>query len=273
MTSEQSAQTRPAPPARVQVLMARSAQTAVVIRRGPSRKTALIGWDRKRDKFAVGQWFNGRIDERRSDLSPDGQFLIYFAITGKWGTESKGAYTAISRAPYLKAETLLAKGDTWHGGGLFVSNCEYWLNDGYGHKVVRDQSRARRTKSYPWHEFPPIGQTTLYEVRLQMDGWKRLNPGWVDRGGIVYFEKPVGLRWMLRKRVTSSRERHELVHPGTGRTIALPEWTWADVDGKRLVWIDAGRLYAGSVDSGGLQDVRLLQDFNPYQFEPLAAPY
>jgi len=32
-------------------------------------------------------------------LSPDGSYLIYFAITGKWGAESQGAYTAISRAP------------------------------------------------------------------------------------------------------------------------------------------------------------------------------
>ncbi|GJG94110.1 hypothetical protein [Cupriavidus pauculus] len=264
---------RPPPPARVQILMAREARSAVVIRRGPSRKTALIGWDRRRDKFEVGQWFNGRIDERRSDLSPDGSYLIYFAITGKWRTESKGYYTAISRAPYLKAETLLAKGDTWHGGGLFVSESEYWLNDGYGHKIVRDQSKAKRTGTYPWHEFPPIGLTSLYEIRLQMDGWQRMDSGWIGRGDIVHFEKPVGLRWRLRKRVHGSRERHELLHPATGRSIAMPSWSWADVDERRLVWVESGRLFDASVDSGGLQDTRLLQDFNTFSFEKLVAPY
>jgi len=272
MTMEEL-QKRPPPPARVHILMAREARSAVVIRRGPSKKTALIGWDRRRDKFEVGQWFNGRIDERRSDLSPDGSYLIYFAITGKWGTESQGSYTAISRAPYLKAETLLAKGDTWHGGGLFVSEREYWLNDGYGHKIVRDESKARRTSTYPWHEFPPIGQTDLYEIRLQMDGWQRMDYGWIGKGAIVHFEKPVGLRWRLRKRVHGSRERHELLHPGTGRSIAMPSWSWAEVDGKRLVWIEAGRLFEAGVDSGGLQDTRLLHDFNAYRFEKLIAPY
>ncbi|PLP97268.1 hypothetical protein CYJ10_28575 [Cupriavidus pauculus] len=270
---EAPTQGRLTPPARIHILMARDAQTAVVIRRGPTRWTALIGWNRKRDTFEVGQWFNARIFDRRSDLSPDGRFLIYFALNGKWKSEVKGAYTAISRAPYLKAETLLAKGDTWHGGGLFVNEKDYWLNDGYGHKVVRDESQARRTKTYPWPEFPPIGHTNLYEVRLQRDGWQRMNEGWSGKGAIVYFEKPIGPRWTLRKRLTGTTERHELVHVSTGRTMPQPSWQWADVDGKRLVWADAGKLYASGLDADGLRDVKLLHDFNPYQFEPLAAPY
>lgn len=270
---EPSANIRPAPPARVHILLARDAHTAVIIRRGPTRWTALIGWDRRRDTFEVGQWFQGRIFDRRSDLSPDGRFLIYFALNGKWATEARGAYTAVSRAPYLKAETLLAKGDTWHGGGLFVTDGEYWLNDGYGHTVVRNQSQARRVKDYPWPEYPPIGHSDFYEVRLQRDGWKRMNEGWTGKGATVDFEKPVGLRWVLRKRLTWSRERHELMHVGTGRSIAQPTWQWADVDGKRLVWVEAGKLYAATLDAAGLRDVRLLHDLNPYQFEPLVAPY
>lgn len=264
---------RPNPPARVYILLAREARTAVIVRRGPTRKTALIGWDRKRDTFQVGQWFNGRIFERRSDVSPDGRFLIYFALNGKWGSEARGAYTAISRAPYLKAETLLAKGDTWHGGGMFVTADTYWLNDGYGHTMVRNASQARRIQEYPWPEFPPIGNSDFYEVRLQRDGWKRMNEGWTGKGATVYFEKPVGLRWVLRKRLTSSREQHELVHISTGRTMPQPTWRWADVDEKRLVWVEAGQLYAGSLDAEGLRGVKLLQDFNSYQFEKLLAPY
>jgi hypothetical protein len=54
--------------------------------------------------------------------------------------------TLISKAPYLKAQTLLAKGDCWHGGGLFSSNKELWLNDGYGPWCLRTTraSSARR---------------------------------------------------------------------------------------------------------------------------------
>ena len=70
-----------------------------------------VALDRTTDKFQLGQWLHGRIYEPRSDLSPDGKHLIYFAINGHWEGEARGSWTAISRDPYLKAITLLAKGD------------------------------------------------------------------------------------------------------------------------------------------------------------------
>src|SRR5215470_7646047 len=73
----------PAFPARLHVLLARDARLGVVIRRGPSRSVCTLLWDRKTDKFQLGQWMRGRIYERRSDLSPDGKHLIYFAMNGR----------------------------------------------------------------------------------------------------------------------------------------------------------------------------------------------
>ena len=40
----------------------------VVIRRGPSKSVATLLWKSKTDQFQLGQWFKGRIYERRSDL-------------------------------------------------------------------------------------------------------------------------------------------------------------------------------------------------------------
>jgi hypothetical protein len=137
-------------PARLHVLLARDASAAVVIRREPSRHTAVIGWDRKTDKFTLGQWLNGRIYERRADLSPDGKHLIYFAMNGRWNSRAKGAWTAISRAPYLKAVSLFAKGDCWHGGGRFTSPREYWLNDGYGHQTLDEDRHLQRLPKHDW---------------------------------------------------------------------------------------------------------------------------
>ena len=74
----------------------------------------------KFDATEVGQWLRGRLYELRADLSPDGKYLIYFAMNGHWGSRAKGAWTAISRAPYLTAIALFAKGDCWNGGGLFT---------------------------------------------------------------------------------------------------------------------------------------------------------
>ncbi len=45
--------------ARIHAILARDGATAVIFRRGPSKKTAVIGWNLKDDSFKVGQWFYG----------------------------------------------------------------------------------------------------------------------------------------------------------------------------------------------------------------------
>ncbi len=107
-------------PTRLHVLLARDTPIGLVIRRGPSKSVATILWNRDTDDFQVGQWLKGRIYERRSDLSPDGRYFIYFAMNGKWSTESEGSWTAVSRSPYLKAIAMFPKGDCWNGGGLWT---------------------------------------------------------------------------------------------------------------------------------------------------------
>jgi hypothetical protein len=160
--------------------LAQDSDAAVVIRRGPSKHVCTISWNRRTDKFKVGQWLNGRIYERRSDLSPDGRHLIYFAMNGRWETKVKGAWTAISRAPYLRALSLFAKGDCWHEGGLFLSDKDYWLNDGYGHTVLEDSSRLTRSAAYPWHEEYGGECLGVYYIRLQREGWQLKKP-WTVR--------------------------------------------------------------------------------------------
>ena len=106
---------------RIHVLLARHAPVGVVIRRGPSKSVCTILWDRRRDEFRLGQWLKGRIYERRSDLSPDGKYLIYFAMNGKWDSEAKGAWTAIAWCPLsegccpVSQRRLLARWRVVHG--------------------------------------------------------------------------------------------------------------------------------------------------------------
>ena len=64
-------------PARIHILLAREAPVGAVIRRGPSKRVCALLWDRERDSFRMGQWLKGRIYERRSDLSPNGEYMIY----------------------------------------------------------------------------------------------------------------------------------------------------------------------------------------------------
>lgn len=271
-------------PARLHILLARESPRAVVIRRGPTRHTAVIGWDRKTDRFELGQWLYGRLYERRSDLSPDGRHLISFAMNGRWTSAVKGSWTAVSRAPWLKAEALYAKGDCWHGGGLFLDNQRFWLNDGYGHEAQRETPRLVRVSDYPWHEAYGGECPGVYFIRLQRDGWAMKHTHTAADGDTVTcFDKRVSGHWLLRKLAHASLTRrqgqgvyhdtHELHNERTGETVPMTGWEWAEVDGGRLVWAEAGRLHAGRLEAAGLRSQKVLHDFNAMTFERREAPY
>ena len=66
-------------PCRLFVYLASEAPIGVVLRRGPSAWTRLSVWHTDTDTFEHGQWFRGRVYERRSDVSPDGALFAYFA--------------------------------------------------------------------------------------------------------------------------------------------------------------------------------------------------
>ncbi len=88
-------------PARLHAIFAKDKPYGIVFRRGPSKQVCTFLWDRRKDAFEIGQWLKGRIYEKRADLSPDGKFLIYFAMNAKWNSATAGSWTAISKAPWL----------------------------------------------------------------------------------------------------------------------------------------------------------------------------
>jgi hypothetical protein len=267
-------------PARLHILVAREARVGLVIRRGPSKSVCAMLWNRTRDTFKLGQWMRGRIYERRCDLSPDGRHFIYFAMNGRWQSETKGSWTAISRVPYLKAISLFAKGDCWHGGGLFFSDKGFWLNDGRGHAALKTARDLRRNVNrHPPNNFG--GEClTVYYNRLQRDGWVMSKD---EYQGATLFEKKLPKSWLLRKLAFAEIDAppgrgcywdaHELRHESTGTVLALPEWEWADFVDGRLVWAVEGQLRAGRLGRGQLVSEKLLHDFNDMKFEAIVAPY
>lgn len=269
-------------PPHLHILLARESPMAVVIRRGPSHSACTIGWDRRTDTFAMGQWFRGRIYERRSDLSPDGRFMIYFAFNGKRHLEGKGSWTAISYAPYLKALALYAKGDAWRGGGLFTSNNRFWLNDGYGHDVVREWPELEREPVFPGRELYNSECLGVYYNRLQRDGWEMLPArGHSNHDTMDYFFKRLNKTLVLRKIAHAGSslgrpvyyDEHEILSHATLDVEAHPDRDWADYDGQRLLWTTEGRLFAASVAEHGIADATQLHDFNDMKFERRQAPY
>lgn len=277
-------------PPRLHVLLARDARTAVVLRRGPSKTVCAIGWNRADDTFAVGQWLRGRIYERRSDVSPDGRLMIYFAMNGQWAGPVRGSWTAISRAPYLHAIGLYAKGDCWNGGGLFVDDDTYWLNDGYGHVTLEDTRVVTRANPSPY--VPRYGGECegVYFHRLLRDGWTmrpELALG-ARLASATVFDKALSHGWTLRKLAHATigappgkgvyYDEHELVGPG-GRELLRHDWEWADLDGVRVVWATGGKLFAGRItrqsarSEDPIGEARMLHDFNGMTFQAIAAPY
>lgn len=272
-------------PARLHVLLARDCPKAVIIRRGPSRHTAVIGWDRSTHRFSLGQWLYGRIYERRCDLSPDGRHLIVFAMNGRWSAKAKGSWTAVSQAPWLKALDLHAKGDCWHGGGLFLSAREYWLNDGYGHERQRFVSGLACRTDYPWDAHHGGECPGVYYLRLQRDGWRLCGDAQAARRATVTtFEKPIHARWTLRKLAHATwpntvrgrgcyYDEHSLVNVHSGQEVPCSHWEWAEGDGRRLWWASAGKLFEARLGDEGPRQVRELADFNDLRFEAREAPY
>ena len=269
-------------PARLHVLLASRAPVGVVFRRGPTNAVCSVLWDRKTDQFRVGQWLRARIYERRADLSPDGRHLIYFARNSKWSSPTKGSWTAVSRAPWLKAIVLLGKGDCWQGGGLFTSDSRYWLNG--CHFVLTESKEVSQDR-----DFRPTGAYgaecgSVYYPRLQRDGWvlkDHLSAGRTDE--MTIFEKELPKGWVLRKYAHAEVgpgpgkgcywDEHELENPKHQRRLTCPLWEWADLDGKTLVWAEGGCLHRAPLHATDLGPAQLLYDFNGLEFERRVAPY
>lgn len=259
---------------RLHVLLARDKPVGVVIRRGPSKTFCTLLWDLRTDRFAMGQWIRARIYPMRSDLSPDGRYLVYFALNGRWQSETRGSYTAISRAPYLKAIALYPKGDAWGGGGLWTGPRTFWLN----HRDPREAPLRSTGEVAPdpgVHRPGGIYECPyVYYEQLQRDGWSVV--GDRDDGGVIgTFEKRAGA-WTLRKTLffdDSYRCRHALVHRETGTAHDCADWEWAEVRGAGFLHAERGCLYRTKATLKHGIEKRLVRDFNGMRFEAIAAPY
>lgn len=269
-------------PARVHVLIARDSPYAIVIRRGPARKTCVLGWDRSQSTFTVGQWLKGRIYERRSDISPDGKHWIYFAMNGKWTSETKGAWTAIARTPYLKALDLMGKGNCYYGGGLFIDNQTYWLND--KHDCLQTSGQFRQGEPDVNLRYYGAECLSVYYPRLERDGWimRSTTVGETKYEGTL-FEKELPKGWKLIKVCYSGIDHPEgkgcywdehLLSKPNGEIQTCSDWEWAEWVDSSITYVERGCLYQINImSSDQLGEAKLLHDFNGYKFEAKIAPY
>jgi hypothetical protein len=264
----------------------------VVLRRGPTDWVQMIAWDTESDTFTPGQWFHGRIYERRCDLSPNGAWFIYFARKIEARTladpEYTYAWTAISRPPYFTALALWPKGDCWAGGGMFDTDRDVWLNHAPGGDVPHPRHRPwKRLRIHPNADV--CGEDgPIWERRMRAGGWRVAQEGefswkgWKPRTlrEEVWERRHPSLPVTLRLRCHGydfSRpggpyvESFEVDFADAG-VRTLPEASWADFDQRgRLVFARQGRLFTAAFGRG-LGAAREIVDLDPSRPESVAAP-
>ena len=273
------------PSTRLHVLLARRSGRAVVFRRGPTDRVALIAWDTDRHAFELGQWLHGRIYERRCDLSPSGELLVYFAARhhGEHPT-----WTAVSRPPYLTALAWWPKGDAWGGGGLFADERTLELNHA-DRAPAGDRPLPTDVRVRPFGTRPGRGEDMpVWWARLERDGWVRRQDG---KAVAQRFSAPVHWafdppavwarthrRWELQMLLSGVGERggswyvleHRVLDRSGELVLDLGRTDWADWSRSgELLFARDGRLYRTRPEPGAEPDELIdLRELRPTPLEP-----
>lgn len=238
-------------PPRLHVLTA-PASPAMVIRRGPAEAVATVGWDRDSHAFVPGQWLRGRLYEHRSDLSPDGRHRVYFAARG-----GGHAWTAMSRAPRLRAVLFLPQTSTWCGGA-FDAEGRLWLNGAAAPEDRPDGLRPAELHATPHStdDFHPGG---TFPAMLERRGWRREGEG---TGAVLTRDRPGGGR--IEQRFVVGTRGRAIVSARSALLDARGAreetgWEWAEPWRDRLQVAAQGALW-GIPSAGGA--ARTLRDFS-----------
>ena len=249
----------PAP--RLYCIPATAAPVVAVFRRGPTTWSHVGRWDLPTLSYTPGAWLRGRLFPRRSDLSPDGRYLCYFAHkpTATW--EHGDAYVAISRLPWLTALHAFGTCGTWTRGFHFTpegrgdANEETKLPIPYdlrSNSVVQfDTERRRGWEEAP--DSPPRVAGDAWDTRRNARIQKRQPGG--ERLLCVESVGVAGGEFGEEQAVDGMRVRYSLA--GEGDLQLLDDLQWADWDGEgRLIAATrAGALQMRVVAEGGMEVV------------------
>lgn len=255
-------------------IFAREAPKAVIFRRGPSKQVRLIGWDIATNGFEPGQWFKGRIFAEKSDLSPSGNLLIYYAAKHKYGAEH-GTWIALSTPPYLTAKTMWPADGTWNIQSLFETDARLAL------ATYRSDSSLEPINGFRVPEYLTVDRRPwpgYFYVRADHD--RLLRDGWiVNTGDPIYrgksadtplvYSKAIADDFRLRATAKSDGKLSHAVVRGDESAKDLHS-EWADAYGGRLYFSHGGQLLTADLSRPSKPTV--LADFTDMQFEEVVAP-
>jgi hypothetical protein len=235
----------------------------------------LLRWDVERDVFEEGDWFKGRIYERRSDLSPDGRYLVHLAggfdARQPAGIETTYARTAVSELPGLRPLIWWEKDHSYHGGGLFRTDDELWVND----PTSAPARNELKTMRLLFNEDARGEDEPIYAERLSRDGWQVIDPLPTDDSGRRYEVRrrvgATGAALVMRRSLDGSRRVIGYRLEADGGASHPFEAEWADFDHRnRLVAARQGQIVELRPTDDGLHPTPLadLNDLVPPDREP-----
>ena len=264
-------------------ILAWQADTGVIFRRGPGKLIRLIGWNLKTHSFEPGQWFKGQIYVRKSDLSPDGTKLVYYAAKFRAPLLT---WIAISSPPFLTAVVLWEASGTWNDLSLFETNTVLALAtyradstiDPYAGFAVPHQLTV---KPKPW---PGCFHKLADHDRLIRDGWVVHSGDPVYRARLAKHAEPVVYRkcgiarfqpaYLDMSAVDDATVSYSFCEAPGGAAELNADW--AEMRGNDLLFSRGGKLFCRTSRKVAKRLVydgpREIADFGDMTFEPVEAP-
>ena len=251
----------------IHVISHENSSRALVIRWGPSRRVGMFGVDLVTGEITEGQWMKGRIYERRCDLSKDGKHVLYFGGNYK---DYPGTYTVLSKYPYLRAIDFWVKGDGWNGGGLFLDENSYLLNQMFDHEEVSKKSNFKVIKG-KHKDAKGSGCYGIYFPRLLRDGWTFIKS--IDKDYQFELKGPKGYK--IQKTCFFSdkfRDRNILFDKDERVVLDLID-DYMEFRTNKLYYSQDGRIFYLELDEEKELEPVLLADFTTYSYRAIKAPY
>ena len=262
---------------RIYCIPATEAPVVAVFRRGPTNWSHVGRWDLASRRYEPGAWLGGRIFPRRSDLSPDGRLLCYFAHKPSATWENGEAYVAVSKLPWLTALHAFATCGTWTRG-------YYFTRDG-GSDNLKDAKLPIPwgLRSIPAHQFANERRRGWEEapdspVRAPDDAWDQ------HRNARMRKRQPGGKRvlsveslgWAggefgVGQAVDGLRVRYSLESDGDLELLDDLQWADWDQEGQLLAATRTGKLQVRSLDADR-PEIIFEEDLSVLDPNPTPAP-
>jgi hypothetical protein len=262
---------------RIYCIPAVEAPVVAVFRRGPSNWSHIGRWDLARGEYEAGAWLGGRIFPRRSDLSPDGRLLCYFAHKPSATWKHGDAYVAISKLPWLTALHAFRTCGTWTRGYHFTANGDCGhpedakLTTPYGLRSIPvvqfAAERMRGWKEAP--DYPQLQGDDAWDQRRNAHMWKPQPGG--KRVLCVESVGHAGGEFGVDQAVDGLRVRYSLEANGDAELLDDLQWADWDRQGHLLVATRCGAIQIRNLKTSGF-DILFEHDLSCLEPNPIPAP-